>query len=98
MSKREIDPYRKVWDTVEDDSGKSNRATLNVVKLPEWVFVPTWEEIGLRHKTTCRHLLYKARNAGNTVEGHALFEEALSHRRMAKFCLDKHREVMLKSR
>lgn len=94
--KKESDPYKKVWNTVEDEEAI----------LLEWVkngtlFVPTPEELALRHVATARYLLKKARDVGPFADYDkrlALFEEAMFHRNMAKEMFDKHHERVLKSR
>lgn len=101
MSTREIDPYKGVWDTVDNSVTPSKNSNVNVVKHGDWVFVPTWEEMAFRHKSVTRHLLAKARSLfrmGKVTESHSIFNDALKHRRIARFCLDKHLEVLLKSR
>lgn len=90
---KETDPYKKVWNTVEDEEAI----------LLSWVrngtlFVPTLEELAIRHVGTARHLLWKARKLGRCAEGISLFEEAVLQRNIAKEMFDKHREVVRKSR
>jgi hypothetical protein len=93
MSVKDVDPYKKVWNSVEDHESD----------ITEWVkngtlFVPTWEELARRHMSKARHLLAKARSAGRTVEGISIFNEAILQREMAQKCLDHHHEIMVKSR
>lgn len=93
MSAKEIDPYKKVWNSVDDHESE----------LLEWVkngtlFVPTWEELARRHMSKARHLLAKARASGRTVEGISIFNEAMLQRNIAKNCLDHHQECVVKSR
>jgi hypothetical protein len=90
---REANPYKKVWDTVEDAEAV----------LLEWVkngtlFAPTWEELAHRHISKSRYLLNKARSFGKSAEGYSAFNEAMSHRDKAEEMLKKHQEVLRKSR
>lgn len=90
---KQPDPYKKVWNTAEDEEAV----------LLEWVkngtlFVPTWEDLARRHVSKAKFLLNQARKHGRTAEGHSVFKEAMFHRNMAQECVDRHREVLLKSR
>lgn len=87
------DPYKKVWNTAEDEEA----ALLSWVKNGT-LFVPTLEELARRHASTVRYLLAKARNLGRSAEGIEIFNEALFHHKMAKEMFDKHGEVVRKSR
>lgn len=92
-SVKEKDPYKKVWDSAEDEEAE----------LLSWVkngtlFVPTWEEMSRRHASTAKYLLARARKLGRTAEGISVFNEALFHRNMAKHAIDKHQEVLVLSR
>lgn len=92
-SSKESNPYVKVWNSVEEEEANKIAS--------EWVFVPTWEEIAFRHKSVTRNLLLKARELfrmGKVTESRSIFNDALTHRKIARFCLDKHLEVLLKSR
>jgi hypothetical protein len=90
---KETDPYKKVWNAVEDEEAV----------LLSWVrngtlFVPTLEELARRHVSTAKYHLNKARIHGRSAEGLAAFEEALIQRKLAKVMLDRHQEVLVKSR
>lgn len=90
---KETDPYKKVWNTVEDEEAI----------LLSWVrngtlFVPTLEELARRHVSTAKYLLSKARKLGRSAEGISMFEDAMFHRNMAKKMFDKHQENLVKSR
>ena len=90
---KETDPYKKVWNTVEDEESI----------LLEWVkngtlFVPTLEELARRHVSSAKYLLNKARKLGRSAQGLEAFNDALSHQKMAKEMFDKHHEMVLKSR
>lgn len=92
-SSKESDPYKKVWNSVEDEEAQ----------LLSWVkngtlFVPTMEELARRHVSAAKYHLAKARRLGRSAEGIANFEEALLQRKFAKEMFDKHREVVRKSR
>lgn len=90
---KQSDPYKKVWNTVEDEE-----ATLLSWVRNGTLFVPTLEELGRRHVSTAKYLLAKARRLGRSSEGIEAFEEAQSHQRMAQEMFDKHHQVVLKSR
>lgn len=90
---KEKDPYKKVWNSIEDEESE----------LLAWVkngtlFVPTLEELARRHISTARHHLVKARRHGRSAEGLAAFEEAAIHQRLARKMLDLHHDVLVKSR
>lgn len=87
------DLYKKVWTAPEDEEGELLARVKNGT-----LFVPTWEEMAFRHKSTAKYLLARARKLGRTVEGLSIFDDAVIHRNLAKMCLDKHREVLVKSR
>lgn len=93
MSKKEANPYNKVWNSVEDEE----------TSVLEWVkngtlFPPTLEELGHRHKSHARFLLARARDLGRTTEGVSVFNEALYHRDRAKEMFDKHNQNVLRSK
>lgn len=90
---RETDPYKKVWNAVEDEEA----ALLSWVRNGT-LFVPTMEELARRHISTARYHLAKARRHGRSAEGLAAFEEAIIHRRLAQNMLDRHHDVLSKSR
>lgn len=90
---KEKDPYKKVWNSVEDEES----ALLGWIKNGT-LFAPTWEELARRHISTAKYHLKKARTHGRSAEGLAAFEEATIHRTLAVTMLDKHREVLIKSR
>lgn len=90
---RESDPYKKVWNSVEDEEAE----------LLSWVkngtlFIPTWAEMARRHMSAARYLLRRAREHGRSAEGISVFQEAMFHWNTAKDCLDRHKDVLLKSR
>lgn len=87
------DPYKKVWNTVEDEEA----ALLSWVRNGT-LFVPSLEELARRHVGSAKYLLAKARRLGRSAEAIELFEEARFHQRMAQEMFDKHHEVVLKSR
>lgn len=95
MSAKEIDPYKKVWNSVEDHESD----------ITEWakngtLFVPTWEEMAHRHASKARYLLAQARKYGRTnpEQGKEVFEEALIHVRMAKRSMETSRMILERSR
>lgn len=90
---KESNPYKKVWNTAEDEEAI----------LLEWVkngtlFAPTNEELARRHMSDARFLLRKVKKLGKTTESISVFNEALFHWNMAKDYLDKHQEIVVKSR
>jgi hypothetical protein len=90
---KERDPYKKVWNSVEDEEAE----------LLSWVkngtlFVPTREELAKRHIAHARYLLSRARYFGRSTEGTSVFNEAMFHRRMARKLLEQHAEIVLKSK
>jgi hypothetical protein len=90
---KEKDPYKKVWNSVEDEEAE----------LLSWVkngtlFVPTLEELARRHVSSAKYLLAKARRLGRSAAGIESFEEALIHQKFARDLFDKHKNVILKSR
>lgn len=92
-SLKEKDPYKKVWNAVEDEE----KALLSWVKNGT-LFVPTLEELARRHISTAKYHLNKARRHGRSAEGLAAFEEAMIQRKLAKQMLDRHHDVLIKSR
>lgn len=90
---REQDPYRKVWNTVEDEEGE----------LLSWVrngtlFVPTWEEIGLRCVSHSKALLKKAREQESKAAGRKLFKDAMIYRNLAEKSFEENRKIIARSR
>lgn len=89
----EPDPYKKVWNSVEDEESA----------LVEWaangtLFTPTYEELARRHESHAHYLLGKARKLGRSAAGIAAFNEAMVQVRLAKEMLARHQEVLVKSR
>lgn len=89
---KENNPYKIVWDSVEQHE----------TSLQDWVkngtlFPPTMEELARRHMSQARFLLSRARDFGRTVEGYSTFYEALDHRNKAKDLLDKSKKNVLRS-
>lgn len=90
---KENDPYKKVWNSVEDEEGD----------LLSWVkngtlFVPTWEEMALRSISHSRSLLAKARAQESRAAGRKIFQDALFYRNMAEKAFENHRKVIANSR
>lgn len=73
-----MNPYTKVWDTVEESESDIQKSLNNGT-----LFAPSYEELGKRSASSCRYYLRQARKLGNTIEGREAFEEALYHHRMA---------------
>lgn len=93
MSRRSIDPYKKVWDSVEDHESVVQDWTKNGT-----LFVPTWEEMAYRYMSKARYLLRHVSKLGRTAEGISVFNEVLIYRNLAKKCFDQHHELMVRSR
>lgn len=93
MTNRHDDPYKKVWNSVEDEESD----LLNAVKNGT-LFEPTRAELARRHMSTARYLLKRARTLGRTVEGRMVFEEAVSHRNIAEKMLKSHYEMLRKAK
>lgn len=90
---KESDPYKKVWNQVEDEEGD----------ILAWVkngtlFVPTWEVLALRAVSHSRSLLRKARNQESKAAGRKIFEDALFYRNMAEKAFTEHHKVITRSR
>ena len=92
-TKKETDPYKKVWNAVEDEE-----ADLLLWNKNGTLFVPTREELAKRHMSTARHQLSKARKLGRCAAGIEAFNEALIQRKLAQTMLDGHRDILYKSR
>ncbi len=93
MSKTETDPYKKVWNSAEDEEST----------LLEWVkngtlFTLNWEELARRHVQTARYLLRKAREQESKAVARKIFKDALFHRNMAEMSYKEHRKVLTRSR
>lgn len=90
---REKDPYKKVWNSVEDEEGE----------LLAWVkngtlFIPTWEELARRYIAKSRSLLSQARKQESNAAGRKLFQDAMIYRNMAEKAFEEHRKVLACSR
>jgi hypothetical protein len=90
---KQSDPYKKVWNSVEDEE-----AILLAWVKNGTLFVPTNEELARRHVSKARFMLRKARQAGPSADGEGLFEEALFHQKMARELFDKHQRNLIRSR
>ncbi len=89
----EKDPYKKVWNSVEDEEGE----------LLSWVkngtlFVPTWEELARRYVAKSRSLLSQARKQESKAAGRKLFQDAMIYRNMAEKAFEENRKVLTRSR
>lgn len=87
------DPYKKVWNSVEDEEGE----------LLAWVkngtlFVPTWEVLALRYVAKSRSLLVKARNQESKAAGRKIFQDAMIYRTMAEKAFEENLKVLARSR
>lgn len=90
---KESDPYKKVWNSVEDEEGE----ILNWVKNGT-MFVPTWEVLALRAVSQARFLLAKARKEESKAAGRKIFQDAMFYRNMAEKAFENHRLVIARSR
>ena len=93
MSTREIDPYTKVWNSVEDHEGD----LLEMVKNGT-MFVPTWEVMGHRYVSRSKFLLALARKQESRAAGRKLFTDALFYRDLAARAFEEHQRVLAYSR
>lgn len=93
MSTRETDPYKKVWNSVEDHEAELLESVKNST-----MFVPTWEVIALRCVSRSRSLLADARKQESKAAGRKIFEDALFYRNLAEKAFQNHRKVLRCSR
>lgn len=93
MSVKEIDPYKKVWNSVEDHEGD----LLEMVKNGT-MFVPTWEVMARRYASRSRFLLAQARKQESKAAGKKIFQDALLYRNMAEKAFEEHHRVLACSR
>lgn len=71
-------PYKKVWNTVEDEES----ALMNAVRNGT-LFVPTYAIIAERSRSTARYLKDKAERIGG-VEGRSLLKDAMVQENLAE--------------
>lgn len=90
---RENDPYKKVWNSVEDEEGELLARVKNGT-----LFVPTWEELARRNVSHSRSLLAKARDQESKAAGRKIFQDAMFYRNMAEKAFEEHRKVIASSR
>lgn len=93
MPVRETDPYKKVWNSVEDHEGDLLESVKNST-----MFVPTWEVLAHRYVSRSRFLLSKARTQESKAAGRKIFEDAMFYRNMAEKCFEEQRRVLRSSR
>lgn len=89
---KEADPYRQVWNNHGEHYGEE-------LSKSGSAFMPTYLELGLRSKVTARYYLRQSRrfkDSGDHSLAERTFQEALSHVRISKAMVAKHREVMAK--
>lgn len=92
---RESNPYKKVWNSVEDEESSLVEAAAN-----NTLFCPTAGELALRSMGTARYFLAQARKFGknNPEHGRELFTEAMIHVRSARKFWEEHNTILERSR
>lgn len=93
MLTREPDPYKKVWNSVEDHEAELLESVKNST-----MFVPTLETLAYRYVSRSRALLAEARKQESKAAGRKIFEDAMFYRNMAAKSFEQHRKVLRCSR
>ncbi len=93
MPTREPDPYKKVWNSVEDHEAELLESVKNST-----MFVPTLEVLAYRYVSRSRSLLADARKQESKAAGRRIFQDALFYRDMAAKAFEQHRRVLRCSR